>query len=417
MTPCIFLDAQKPQSLFLTGTRVDQWMDAGGSGLCVQTGSLGTGYNPTFDATLFGGKGGVTFSGANQYLESPAVFPLSWARGFTVLCAGTYRAGFFGASDSSAVLIGAALGTRLGLGTAGQSEHGLPLVPCVFGLRWDRSEVSFILNGKTYPVHEGSPITGSGAFGKLQVGGLEPGGSLNADIAGFQIFDAVLGDGDIFLQCAVMQKKYGFILPPCPKYNLVVDGNSLAVGYWSNGVTTMWDGVKAAASDITPLDMVNLANSGFTTPVLTARAQSLIDPLLNLEVPNQRRVLLVWEITNDLSSLTQTDAGALANIQAYCTARKAAGWKVILATCLPRNPTGINTSFETYRLSVNASIRANAVSGGWADAIADIGNDSTIGAMGAYTNTTYYNGDGIHLTAAGHAIAATYITSALAGII
>src|SRR5580704_11491974 len=119
MRAAIFLDAQKPQSLYLTGTRVDEWMDANGSGLSVATSSNGTAYNPTFDSTLFGGKGGIHLDGTNKYLESAAAFPLSWARGFTVLVAGQYRGGFFAASDSAAVMVGAGLGTRLGLGTAG----------------------------------------------------------------------------------------------------------------------------------------------------------------------------------------------------------------------------------------------------------------------------------------------------------
>ncbi len=61
---------------------------------------------------------------------------------------------------------------------------------------------------------------------------------------------------------------------------------------------------------------------------------------------------------------------------------------------------------------MNSSINSNAISEGWADAVADIGGDTTIGQTGDYSNGTYYS-DGIHLTDAGHTIAATYITAAI----
>lgn len=397
--------------MFLTGTRLDQWVDANGSGRSVETSSNGTGYNPSFDSSLFGGKGGVNFPGS-KYLESPAAFTaLNWNRGFTILCAGQYVSGFFGLSDSTYVLLGAGIGARLGFGTGGNASVGIPLVPCVFGMRWDRTSISFILNGKTYSAFENTPASGTAAFGKLQVGGLLPGGNINAKIAGLQIFDCALDDEDVATQSAAMQAKYGIADLPAPLFNFVADGNSLSVGYWTSDKTTMWDGVKGITG-ATPMDLINTGNSGISTTALTARAAALVDPLLNLSVPSKKRVLIVWEITNDLSTIGQTDTAAYANIKAYCQARTAAGWRVVVCTCLPRTQAGINANFETYRLSVNASIVANAVSEGWAKAVADIGGDATIGATGASDNTTYFN-DKIHLKSAGHLIASTYVTAAI----
>ncbi len=410
-SPLLYLDASSASTLTKTGTRVDAWSDLNGSGLGVATSVNGAGFNPTFTQSLFGGLGGVDFNGS-KYLESADAFTgLNWATGFTILAAGQYVGNFFGISDSVAVVMGAGIGNRMGLGTAGLSSIGLPLVPCVFGVRWNGTTMRFILNGQTYPVYEGTPIPGSGAFGKLQIGMLAGSGGIKAKFAGIQFFNSALSYADIATLSAVMQTKYAIADLSAPTYNIVVDGNSLAAGYWTNDKTTMATGVLGV-SGTTPMDMVNLATSAITTPALTARAAALVDPLLNTNVSANRCILIVWEITNDLSGTTQTDAAAYANIKAYCQARKAAGWKVIVCTCLPRTQAGINANFETYRLSVNASIVANATSEGWADYVADIASNATLGATGASNNTTYFN-DKIHMKSAGHAIASTYVTAAL----
>lgn len=417
MNPLIFLDAQRPSSMFLTGTRVDEWVDANGSGRSVATSTiLSTAYNPVFNSSLFGGKGGISFNG-NEYLESPAAFPeLNWTRGFTFMMAGTFKSGFFAAADAVAIICGAGLGTRLGIGTAANSMFGLPLIPCVFGFSWDGFVGSFILNGEVYPVTQGGISPGSGAFGNLQIGGIiGAAGGMAMDVAGIQIWNEYQDESEIFNHWLRLQEQYGIENHTPPKYGIVVDGNSLAVGYWSDGITTMWDGVKGI-SGAAPLDMINVATGGLETPSMIDRAASLVDPLLDKFVPSKRRVLIVWEITNDLANLTQTDTAAYNNIKAYCQARKAAGWKVVVCTCLPRTQTGINANFESYRLSVNSSINANAISEGWADAVADIGGDATIGQTDDSNNTTYFN-DKIHLTAAGHAIAKDYITAALTTVI
>lgn len=415
--PFLFLNAQKPSSLYLTGTRVDEWVDACGSGRSVATAvALGTAYNPTFDASLFGGKGGITFN--NTYLESASPFPeLNWKKGFTILMAGTFKNGFFAAADSAAILLGAGLGARLGMGTACNSWEGFPLVPCVFGFSWDGANGFFHLNECTYPITQGSLAPGSAAFGKLQIGGIiGAAGAMSFDLAGMKIWADDIEDPDhLAVEAQTLMTKYGIPRPQNPKFNIVVDGNSLAAGYWSSDKTTMWDGVKGI-SGTTPLDLINVATGGLETLSMSSRAVQTTDVNLNLGVPSKRRVLIAWEISNDLANLTQTDTAAYANIKAYCQARTAAGWRVIVGTCLPRTQPGINTNFETYRLSINTLINAHAVAEGWAVAVADFAADATIGVAGASDNTTYYN-DKIHLTSAGHQIAAGIVTAALASIL
>lgn len=93
-----------------------------------------------------------------------------------------------------------------------------------------------------------------------------------------------------------------------------------------------------------------------------------------------------------------------ANLRTYCLARKAAGWKVVVAT--------LTASSESpgERDTFNSLVRANWT--GYADALADVAADSVMGCTGCQNNGTYYQ-DGVHPTAAGEALVAPYFTAAL----
>lgn len=151
---------------------------------------------------------------------------------------------------------------------------------------------------------------------------------------------------------------------------------------------------------------------------MASDATTQIDPLY---YPPQRQVVIAWGGTNDLY-FGASAATTYARIVAYATARKAAGWRVILLTILPRSNSGTPGSFETDRQSVNASLLADfstatAESGIWtgaayADYLVHVGGDATIGDAGDENNTTYYL-DKVHLTNAGYAIVADYVKKAI----
>lgn len=132
----------------------------------------------------------------------------------------------------------------------------------------------------------------------------------------------------------------------------------------------------------------------------------------------QPQVVVIWGGTNDIAS-GATVADTYANIKAYCEARKAIGWKVIVLSMLPRIEGGATT--ETKRQALNALLRAdfpstmatNILSGAsWADLLVDVGNDATVGQAGQNLNTTYYT-DGTHMAAAGYRIIAVYVKDAI----
>lgn len=145
-----------------------------------------------------------------------------------------------------------------------------------------------------------------------------------------------------------------------------------------------------------------------TIQQMQSDAASQIDPMRR----GNLRTVIVWGGTNDLQGGASA-ATTYSRIVTYCQARKAAGWKVIVLSILPRQA---SSTFETDRQTVNASLLAdfptttaftNIRRGGtYADVFVNVGADATIGAPGSQNNTTYYDADTIHLKNAGYAIVA-----------
>ncbi len=144
------------------------------------------------------------------------------------------------------------------------------------------------------------------------------------------------------------------------------------------------------------------AIGGATLASMTARG-----PTLDADLPtlgSRKAILTVLIGANDLQSYPGgTDAIAAASyftdLQTYCAARRAAGWKVVICTILPRSTPA---NHNTRRALVNASIISTGVGTYW-DKIADFGGDATMGLDANASNVTWYT-DGIHPTVAGYAI-------------
>lgn len=159
-------------------------------------------------------------------------------------------------------------------------------------------------------------------------------------------------------------------------------------------------GVKFAASyNSTTISALN-GFAGSTIASLTARGARLDE---RIKPGSAKYILTVHIGANDLGNATST-ASWLADLAAYCDARRAAGWYVILATVLPR---GGVAGFNARRAVVNPVILTWA--GVHADAIADFAGNATMGDDGDENNTTYYS-DTIHPTDAGHTILASIMS-------
>ena len=177
----------------------------------------------------------------------------------------------------------------------------------------------------------------------------------------------------------------------------ITDQNTAAnPAYYWKVVTTISPKVPAA---------INNAISGSDLSTATSRAAAL-DALL--DATRAHNILTVFFGANDMHG-GGTAASFESALQTYCQARRAAGWKVVVATVLPQTTSGFNAK----RNDANTWIRANWST--FADGLADIAGDATMGPDAAASNATYYS-DGLHPTAAGQLLMEPYFTAAVNAI-
>ena len=180
---------------------------------------------------------------------------------------------------------------------------------------------------------------------------------------------------------------------------VVFDGDSLTYG---QGVTngTHYPPVTVAATS-RQWHGVNVAIGGQKLGSMTTAGPTRVDT--QYDATREKNVLVIWS-SNDLSVSTAAETHDL--LEAYCLARQAAGWTVLVCNATPRTTSGFNTLRNAY----NVLIAANYTD--YADGLIDLAADSTIGDDADASNATYY-GDGVHMTTAGYAIVAGLVTTAL----
>jgi lysophospholipase L1-like esterase len=186
----------------------------------------------------------------------------------------------------------------------------------------------------------------------------------------------------------------------------VADGDSITEGYQSTFLFNRPRQTQALLAK--PMNVYDKGYFGDTIMHRVSNYAADIAPIYNPLAINN--ILEIAAGTNDIGGTT-TDVQVEGYLQSYITAAHATGWKVIVATILPRN--GFTTTQNTYLANVNTWIRAGS-SG--ADAIADYAADPTMGNSASVTNTTYY-ADGTHPTTLGYGYLAPIEAAAVNGLL
>lgn len=157
---------------------------------------------------------------------------------------------------------------------------------------------------------------------------------------------------------------------------LVVDGNSLSydrgdIWNWPNctDCSFAWPTWLGSLLRDSSVEIVNLADPGATTPMLTARAGSVVDPYL--ATSTSTHVLLIWEVANDLCVGGASPATAVSHLAQYVAGRRAVGWTVLVATVIPRAEVCSGVDFEAARTATNTMLRRQWATIG-ADALVDL---------------------------------------------
>lgn len=186
--------------------------------------------------------------------------------------------------------------------------------------------------------------------------------------------------------------------------NLVAHGNSLTYGTGaSDRLVYSW---PAQIVDlIADYAVFNEGIAGETTPNLTAAISTAVIP--HLADPSvATNVLVIYEGGNDMQVGGSTPAEAWANIVAYISAARSAGWVGYIGTCTigPRSNLA-QASIDSF----NALVRANWASAGF-DFLSDFGDDPALATPIA---------DGVHYNDAQYTVVARYFAdsiNALAGV-
>jgi hypothetical protein len=213
----------------------------------------------------------------------------------------------------------------------------------------------------------------------------------NYAIAEMALYNTALSNADMLVAYNAMHYNNS-ALPMADAKFIVAEGDSISTNTF--GFLTYQ--MKYALA--TPMLGINYAVVASTLQNMIIR-QPTLDAMLPSNLKGRKHILSSFIGTNDLGlSNGSVLPGWINSYAAYCDARRALGWKVVVCTLLPSNR---YAAFNTDRATVNNALR------GWVgvhcDALVDFAADATMGPDSACTNTTYYM-DGIHPTEAGHNI-------------
>lgn len=180
-----------------------------------------------------------------------------------------------------------------------------------------------------------------------------------------------------------------------PKNIYIAIGDSLTNG----------ENVSPSSTFITPAETFDvvvhgLGNSGTDDNLLLfdVRDAILFRPKAG------RNVARIWLGTNDVSTLGTTPLQALNGVRAMCRKAKLAGFETIASDMISR------VGNDPNMLALNALLTTQDTG---CDIMLDLASNPSLGAVGANTNATIYQGDNTHLLTAGQQIVAAAETRAI----
>jgi hypothetical protein len=169
-----------------------------------------------------------------------------------------------------------------------------------------------------------------------------------------------------------------------------IDGDSLSVGALS-GVN--WTSFLTLTG--TPFYIMDDGFAGYGTCDLT-QTQFSINPVFRTTSAT-RQAAVVWIGANNIggarSCPPNTTTSELGQLVQICNIRRTVGWKCLPMTVISHTGGGVDAVKNQW----NTFLRQTWST--WADGLIDIAANPSLGADGAFANTTFFNGDGIHPSA------------------
>src|ERR1051326_4451681 len=196
---------------------------------------------------------------------------------------------------------------------------------------------------------------------------------------------------------------YGITLTRATHGILLWDGNSLVDNIWRPDQFPELVTPQLRQ----PQRCVMRAIAGLTVQQMIDRAPKHVTPVYDRDAPFN--ILAVTEVVNSLAE-GETKENTYRQLVSYCQARRAEGWKVVVATPLPAGA-GIKQADLDW---VKEQIIANWKT--FADAIVRADLDPIIGSWTAWAadrEPKIYRNDSVHFTARGNEIYARYWVTAI----
>lgn len=263
----------------------------------------------------------------------------------------------------------------------------------VFGFRYDGAEFNFWIDDIQL-LRANWVVTGTQTLRDLWVGlVLSTSFPSHYKINSLALWDSALSDDDYRQAVSAFTAKAaesGIEVQTANDRIYLAEGDSLTASAGGTPYPSLF-GPNASP----PVLGVNFAVNGTGISDMTTRAAGY-DSIIPPDTAGRKFILSV------LATNGVTSGSYLTDLAAFCDARRAAGWLVIVCTITPRTTGGYNTDRNTANTTIRTWVGLHA------DAICDFAANGTIGPDAAASDTTYYS-DGIHFTATAAAIAETVI--------
>jgi lysophospholipase L1-like esterase len=183
------------------------------------------------------------------------------------------------------------------------------------------------------------------------------------------------------------------------------EGGSIIIG---TGAPSGWDYPSQTAASLSgSWSSFNVASPLATLAAMSEKAAQAVDPHYDQAADLNVCVVMggAWDLHEGMGP-----PEVVAQLGDFCRARRAAGFKVVVLTVLPRNSVG----YEEVRQQFNVLLRQQWQA--FADALADVAADGRVGDASDCYDPTYYSDDWVHLNAAGYAVMAQVTKPVIDGL-
>lgn len=178
--------------------------------------------------------------------------------------------------------------------------------------------------------------------------------------------------------------------------NMLFDGNSITAA------SRAWPYLMSLNF---PFRGQNRGISGQTTPQMITRFPTHEAPFL-VDSTAAENIYVMWELINDYGTGSPSVATVVAHYVTLCNLAKAQGATVLAIPMIDNLVVS-----ELDRAAINAGLAAVSPQP-WDMLLTEVLADAHLGASGAASDTAYFS-DGVHLTATGEALFATYVAAKL----